>query len=542
MSAAAPAFANKWFPDCAEPVVTGRSWYFDPIHGDTKAHGADGSEAKPFKDFSAVYTKGVAGYAAAPLLVTVPWDHYPTVDPVKGRTFADGPSDDTTRIQPGDRIVLATGNYGDMNLQPYQNGVYNTADGSPAGATKFVTIEGAPGAQATFTSILLRSSIGFDFRHIRVIAENTVTNGRQYLFSSVDGGAAYPARDIIIERSYLSSGDETAPKTWTAHDWSRKPRFAINFRGSPPDGTNNTCNRASDNLVTSTYSLVTASLVSKTVIDKNKVRFFSGDAIDVYSDNHIVVSGNIISDAMLGDDGIHVDCIQLGFVNSNKATADNPWHDILIERNTCFGKTTPDNLNPSTMQGTIVSDIFDNVRIIANKYVVNTCIGIGANISNSLIANNTIIRDGMPTAAGCAGAPLIINGAGTVVANNVVAGTIGRGCRNLATWHHNLLVPSYQAGLLAYNVYQSCRPDGRTTLWLSAAGSYDGVTILRSDPNGTVFRSYPALTGVVSLTVPDLRPVAGGPLDGTGMAGVGPAYDIKGETYSNPPNIGAYAY
>src|SRR4029077_13666179 len=85
------------YPGCEQPpTVANHYWYFDPANGDDAK--GDGSNAKPWKTIAALFTK-VSGNANTPLLSTI----------AANRTG-------TPPVNPGDAIVLRTGNYGDVTI------------------------------------------------------------------------------------------------------------------------------------------------------------------------------------------------------------------------------------------------------------------------------------------------------------------------------------------------------------------------------------------------------------------------------------------
>src|SRR4029077_8656448 len=97
------AFANPAippqavYPGCEQPPTTANAyWYFDPVNGDDAK--GDGSTAKPWKTLAGLFLK-VSGNANTPLLSTI----------VANRTGV-------APVNPGDAIVLRTGNYGDVTI------------------------------------------------------------------------------------------------------------------------------------------------------------------------------------------------------------------------------------------------------------------------------------------------------------------------------------------------------------------------------------------------------------------------------------------
>ncbi len=71
-----PVHAANVYTGCAVPPSTfGHVWYFDPVHGKTKAAGGNGSQAAPWNNLEALI-KVETGYSY-PLLTTAPYRQVP---------------------------------------------------------------------------------------------------------------------------------------------------------------------------------------------------------------------------------------------------------------------------------------------------------------------------------------------------------------------------------------------------------------------------------------------------------------------------------
>src|SRR6202034_3368484 len=108
----------------------------------------------------------------------------------------------------------------------------------------------------------------------------------------------------------------------------------------------------------------------------------------------------------------------------------NAFSNILIDSNLIVRQTDPQLAFPTYLQGI---DAFDedwtNVTVTNNVIVTSACYGIAfASIHNSLIADNTVVEDGLFSTPGCVAAtdvggathegPLSTN---TVVRNNLTS-------------------------------------------------------------------------------------------------------------------------
>ena len=135
-AAGAGAQAADVYPGCAEPGPIGHVWYVDPVNGKTPADGGDGSKTAPWNSLQGVVGSTRQPGYSHPMLSTIPYDHYSRTNAEGKRIYADGPSSDPTRVQPGDEILLMSGQYGDVYIGTYGASTTNTA---------FVTIAAAPG-------------------------------------------------------------------------------------------------------------------------------------------------------------------------------------------------------------------------------------------------------------------------------------------------------------------------------------------------------------------------------------------------------------
>ena len=72
-----PVHAAQVYSGCAAPPSTFRHvWYFDPVHGKTRAAGGNGSQASPWNNLQAL-VQTQPGYTY-PLLTTAPYPHVAT--------------------------------------------------------------------------------------------------------------------------------------------------------------------------------------------------------------------------------------------------------------------------------------------------------------------------------------------------------------------------------------------------------------------------------------------------------------------------------
>lgn len=123
------ALSAEVYPGCPVPPTTfNHIWYIDPVNGKTLAAGGLGTQAAPWNSLQAAFSVQ-PGYTT-PLLSSAPYRHPNPDNPANTFYPGGGP------IQPGDEILLMSGNYGDISIGYWSVGVNNPS---------FVTIAAAPG-------------------------------------------------------------------------------------------------------------------------------------------------------------------------------------------------------------------------------------------------------------------------------------------------------------------------------------------------------------------------------------------------------------
>src|SRR5579863_9425277 len=194
-----PAYAQQVYQGCRTPPSTFRYvWYVDPVHGWTAAAGGNGSQKSPWNSLEAVF-QATTGYNY-PLLTTAPYRN--------ANGYVPGPA--AGPIEPGDEILLMSGNYGAVSVGQYE---------APINNPSFVTIAAAPGQTPVFTSLTVSASSGFVFSGIRVRSLQTTQN-EAALVNVGDQGASYPTSNIVLTKMNVSSAPPSVYSTWTQAQWA----------------------------------------------------------------------------------------------------------------------------------------------------------------------------------------------------------------------------------------------------------------------------------------------------------------------------------
>jgi len=376
------ARAAQVYPGCAEPGPIGKSWYVDPVNGKTPTAGGDGSQAAPWNSLQGVVSSTKQPGFSHPMLSTVPYDHYPQKNAQGARIYADGPSSDPTRVQPGDEILLMGGQYGDVTI-----GAYAVATTNPA----FITIAAAPGQMPVFSTLVITASSYFVFSGIEVqsIAEGTPKSVA--LVRVGDQGSVLPSSNIVFTNMLISSAGDTSG--WTKEQWLARVRSIGIFATGSDHGANTTCVSVTNSHISNVIfgSSINA---NNMLFSANEIDHFGDDGID-YAASHILITKNYIHDALDLGNGAHWDGMQ-GYPGA--------FTNVVIDSNRVIRQTDPNLPFPTGLQGI---DAFDgdwtNLAVTNNVVVTSSCWGIAyASVHGGKIINNTVLADGLvPTAGNC---------------------------------------------------------------------------------------------------------------------------------------------
>ncbi len=498
------ADALQVYPGCAVPQTTFRhTWSIDPVNGKTAAAGGAGTQASPWNSLQAVFSP-LSGYNY-PLLTTAPYARNQTTGRVE-------PGPNAGPIQPGDEILLMSGNYGDIGIGTQ----YGGANNSPG----FVTIAPAAGQAPVLASLYIAASSGFVFSGLKI---QSLGSGRIPLVSLSDGGAKLPTSNIILHNLNVSSADPSVYATWTQAQWAANTRVGVSAKGS-----NTTCVSVVDSHIAANHFGIEV-FTNNMLVSGNEIDHFGDDGID-YGASNISMIRNYIHDPMDWNIGAHVDGMQ-GYPGT--------FTNILIDSNRVIRQTDP-NLPFATYLQAI--DAFDgdwtNLTVSNNVVVTKGCWGIGfASVHGGRIINNTVVSDD-PMPARCY--PQIAVGDKThqgspsndvVIRNNLSNGLSIYETDSSMVMDHNICSGiEGKCGILPF-------VNGKPQWGIFKPGVYGDHNIIDGRGNEGEFVKFDPAKSVF-----DLRLKAGARAIGIGSPDGAPAVDITGAARGNPVDIGAYRY
>ena len=475
-----------------------------------------GTQAHPWNSLQAVFWQ-TTGYTY-PLLTTVPY-----VTAGTGRTT--GPK--SGPIQPGDEVVLMSGNYGVVNVGQYL---------APIANPYFVTIAAAPGQTPALSGLNITASSKFAFSGLTI--EKWGGNGP--LVWVTDQGPTMPTSDIVLQNMSLLSTTNTSG--WTQAAWRTYGRSGIRLFSNAEDTS---CVSMTGSHI---YNVKGGAgiFAPNSLFSNNEIDHFGDDGIDLGA-NNLAITNNYIHDNLNIGDGNHEDAIQ----GEGGTGGLHNYANILIDSNVIVRQTDPKLKFPVYLQGI---DAFDedwsNLTVTNNAVVTYGCWGIGfQSVHGGLIANNTAVADGFyGPLSGCAPAvnttPVIELGDKThegASSNNVTV------MNNLA----NQVIVAADPGIVAENnvafagTNALCFPVNGVQQCYNAVGTYGSANQIVAGGQMAEFVTFNPATFTWDLALLSAAPAVGaGILAGAPanmLSGVRPhVVDVPRPTSTSTTNAGAY--
>lgn len=285
---------------CSPPdPATGQVFHVDPVSGSLDG---DGSAARPFRDLQGLIADGRLGENRRRVTLSgrlfAALTHQPVVIAAQARPGAI--------IGSGDTILLADGDYGDVDLSGLANANY-------------LTIAAAPGARPRFATLQARGASHFIFRGITIFGDKPGP-GTRHLVDTYEPGA-FRADNLIFDQVEIAGATAIRASNPAAYG-------AIHLGGLRLAGDCLRVQASSFHDLADGISLVRGRDV---VIADNTIRDFSIDGIQ-FSGRRIAVRGNRIFDHWRSTHPLHPDCIQVvspGTQDFGPATIE---HNICISR------------------------------------------------------------------------------------------------------------------------------------------------------------------------------------------------------------------
>jgi hypothetical protein len=510
------ADAQQVYEGCQTPPSTFRNmWYIDPVNGKTATAGGNGSKASPWSSLEAVF-QTTTGYSY-PLLTTAPYRN--------SAGFVPGPN--AGPIAPGDEILLMSGNYGAVSVGQYK---------APINNSSFVTIAAAPGQTPVFTSLTVSASSGFVFSEIKAQSLETAEH-EAAIITVGDQGASYPTSNIVLTNMSVSAADPSVYSTWTQAQWAANTRTGINLVGSS-NGVDTTCVSITNSHITANHFGVEM-MANNSLLSGNEIDHFGDDAVD-YAASNIAMTKNYVHDALNFNIGAHMDAFQ-GYAGKPVAPATYyQFNNVLIDSNTIIDQVDPNLPYPTWLDGiddySFGTVAYNNATITNNVIVSSSDDGIVfINLTNSIIANNTVVQDEL---AGENGVPFITippTTAGFTNANVRVFNNLGSGLNMQSqdptiTADHNVFMIGAGGAVIFWFA------DGVGT-YIGKPGTYGNANIIDTSGAPGEFVDFSPSTLTYNLMLQSTAQAIG-----AATATGAPSLDMLGVARTSPYAAGAYGY
>ena len=488
------------------------------MNGKTQTAGGNGSQAQPWNSLAAVV--GTAPGYNYPLLTTAPYTHANAAK--TANVVAAGPL--AGPIQPGDEILLMSGNYGDFRVCVYNTEILNQA---------FVTVAAAPGQTPVLTSLLVCSTTMWAFNGLKVQSLVSAAHSTTFLVNIGDQGASYPTSNIVLENMTISSQDDVTG--WSQAQWVANARNGFNAQSSA-GGNNTKCISLTGSHITNvrTGAGLSANL---TMFSGNEIDHFADDAVD-FAASGLNITKNYIHDNVGIGDGVHPDAMQGQIGVPVPGVASNNYSTILIDSNTIIRQTDPNLPFPKVgLQGI---DAFDSdwtyLTVTNNLVVTSACWGVSfSSVHGGLIANNTAVNDGLlSTSSICSPA--------VSIGDKTHQGSSSNGVTLRNNLANQMTVYNLDPGVTADHNVGMATAGPVFVMYVKGVGTYYGSPGIYGNAN-VIAAGGPAAEFVdfdPSTLTYNMKLKAGAPAIGAGASG-SPTVDILGATRTSPFAAGAYA-
>jgi hypothetical protein len=303
-------------------------------------------------------------------------------------------------VKSGDRILLASGNYGDVLIDAYVN-------------SDFITIEALPGHDVRLGKLKVRASRKWSIKGVKISPEY---GGLYKVWDSIvtieDHEYKGPSRDIILEGNQIFSA--TNSDNWSKRQWTLASRSGV---------------LVNSNYITLKYNFlknIKHAVVVKRNNNKiigNKIIDFSGDGMRSTGNDNLFQGNYVLSPHKV--DTNHDDHFQSWSIGPDGKVGEGTVYRNILRNNVFITVVNEDQKYKSTAHGVGAFDgMYEDWVVVNNVVVVNHWHGISfSGLKNSKIINNTIV-DIWPDSKGPAEIKVLPHKNGTPSTGNIVANNL----------------------------------------------------------------------------------------------------------------------
>jgi hypothetical protein len=276
---------------------------------------------------------------------------------------------------------------------------------------------------------------------------------------------------------------------------------------------------------------------SQVLFSNNQIDHFGDDGIDYAASNLAITKNNIHDNLDIGD-GNHEDGMQGVIGTLAPGATVNRLQNILIDSNLVIRQTDPELSFPTYLQGIdAFNSDWTNLTITNNIVITSACWGIAfSSIHDSLIANNTVVEDGLVVTPGCAAGvsvsdktPEGASSSNTAVRNNLASRISVDNRDSGVESDHNVAMSGVSPELFWYL--------NGVPQYIGKPGIYANGNVIDTGGAKSEFVNFDPATLTFNVMLK-----AGAQAIGPATAAGAPAVDILGITRSVPSPVGAYSY
>ncbi|MCG8701748.1 MAG: hypothetical protein MI922_27090 [Bacteroidales bacterium] len=388
--------------DFEKPVVSGNTYYIDPVNGSPLG---DGSEKRPWRTLQEVLDSNLVAY----------YQNSESYNPGSELKLVN----EDAPVKGGDRIVLLSGYHGYISRNTF---IFK----------EWITIEGKVGHTPVLSQIRFEGAFrNIYLNNITVIKDSYEGKGNYWEAEALNrnngscvilstGSFWGEGSDVKLNNLTIKTTENTG--NWLANDWVERSATGISTRSTKRIEINN-CNI--ENVrhgVTIEYHSDDSRVLNTTINN------YCADGSRIISDN-ILFAYNTITNCYKVDDN-HDDAIQSYSRGEDNSAGTGTLHNVVIRGNLIVGVTNSDNPLAGNPQGIGCFDGMFNNWIVENNVVITDHYhGISFyGMTNSKVVNNTVIDQNYENKT-CPWIKLTDHKSGTkssncIVANNIVSSSV----------------------------------------------------------------------------------------------------------------------
>lgn len=329
---------------------TAAEFHISPLRG---SDDNDGSAARPWESLQGLFERGA--------IESRNWDSLPYSEASTLVTRNQGAA-----VKGGDRILIESGNYGDLRIRGYYNLVP-------------IVLAAKEGHRPLFSSISLQSVSNWVLQGLSINPLESGPTSAANLISLEAHGYHGPIESVTVTGCRAASTTDSS--AWTREDWNTLAKNGIRVDGARMQIRNNTFNNVNFGItVSATHSL----------IQGNRVTNFAGDGMRGLGD-YTTFEDNIIKNAYKVNAN-HDDGFQSWSRGADGRVGTGVVRGIILRGNTFINHEDPDQPFRATLQGIGCFDgMFEDWIVEDNIVKVDHWHGISLyGAVNSIIRSNIV--------------------------------------------------------------------------------------------------------------------------------------------------------